>query len=168
MPHVIAIFGKSCVGKSVVAKELATALNLPVRHCGDAVKVRALDLGVDVTGLPLAEHQAIDQETRALAEKSTKDIIIEGNFLDAVLDGVPEVLFVHLICEDNARAKRFIQRSNDQASEQDLHLRDASDASHREKLYKLPSILRRELTIDTTNITIDEVVRKIVEWVNSD
>lgn len=166
MPHVIAIFGKSCVGKSVVAKELATALNLPVRHCGDIVKVRALELEVDVTVLPLAEHQAIDQETRELAEKSTKDIIIEGNFLDAVLDGVPEVLFVHLTCEDSARAQRFIQRSNGQASEQDFYLRDSSDASHRERFYKPPSVPRRELTIDTTDITIDDIVRKIVEWVS--
>lgn len=167
MPHVIAIFGKSCVGKSVVAEELAITLKLPVRHCGDAVKSRALELGVDVAALPLTEHQAIDQETRTLAEASAEGLIIEGNFLDAVLEGIPSVLFVHLTCEDSTRTQRYIRRSNYQASEQDLNLRDASDAANWKRLYKPPTEIIHELTIDTTNTTVDEVVIKVAEWINS-
>lgn len=163
MPHVIAIFGKTCVGKSAVAKALARSLNWPIRHCGETIKARARELNILANELPASEHKAIDGETRLLVETMTRDIIIEGNFLDAVLKGVPRVLFVRLTCEDSVRKRRFLDRSENRASDSDFALRDSSDATHRETLYAAPGELEHVLTIDTTGIHVDDVVAEIAK-----
>lgn len=167
MPHVIAVFGRSCVGKTEVATALATALNLPIRHCGEAIKARARELGVDTNALSLAEHKAVDEQTRASAGASTTEMIMEGNFLDLVLEGVPDVLLVQLTCEDSVRVERFIRRSNNQVSGHELRSRDASDSALRGMLYKAVTVTCNLLTINTTKLGIDEVVRKIIDWVDT-
>jgi cytidylate kinase len=164
MPHVIAVFGKSCVGKSVVAEELAGRLKWLVRHCGEKIKTRARELGVQVTMLPAYEHEAIDDETRSLVGSHINSVVIEGTFLDAVLGQIPDVLFVQLTCEGRVREERFIARSKDHASANDLGLRDASDIAHREMLYNCSIELSQVLTIDTTRRTVDEVVTEIINW----
>lgn len=167
MSHIIAIFGRSCVGKSKVAEELARTLSLPVRHCGEAIKDHAKKLGVDVTKLPVDEHQVVDEQTKQLAETCVDGMVIEGSFLDAVLENIPSILLVHLTCEDNERERRFIARSNGQASAQELHLRDTSDIALRDLLYKMSGGSNSSLTIDTTNLGIDEVVQEIISWIHT-
>jgi cytidylate kinase len=167
MPHVVAIFGRSCVGKSVVAEELARTLKLPVRHCGKIIKGRAKELGIDVTALPVVEHKVIDGQTSVIAKTCTDGIVIEGCFLDAVVGNIPNVLLVHLTCEDSIRERRFIQRSNGQASAHELYLRDASDIALRKLLYKASDSTNNLLTIDTTNLRIDEVAQGIIAWIHT-
>lgn len=162
MPHIIALFGKSCVGKSVVADELAERLKWPVRHCGERVKARAEELGVKVAALPVSEHEAIDEETRSLVRTHSGSVVIEGHFLDAVLGQIPNVLFIQLTCEDREREKRFAGRPPNDGSANGLSLRDASDAADREKLYGRPVETVCALTIDTTHRTVDEVVTEII------
>jgi cytidylate kinase len=167
MSHIIAIYGRSCVGKSVVAEELSKALQLRIRHCGEAIKDRAKELGVDAADLPVDEHKVIDEQTRLLAKVCTDGMVIEGGFLDAVLKNIPNILLIHLTCEDGTRERRFIGRPNGQASAHDLHLRDASDIALRELLYKTSGSGNTLLTIDTTNLEVDEVVQVIISWIHT-
>src|SRR5258708_20637098 len=129
---VIAIFGKSCVGKSEVAAKLAITLSLPVRHCGERVKERARQLGISPTALSKAEHKSIDDETRSLAFTCDREIIIEGSFLDLVLPEASSILFVQLTCDDDERRNRHMSRSLDATVA--LEGRDESDNKLRDEI----------------------------------
>lgn len=159
---VIAIFGKSCVGKSVVATLLSKKMGIPVRHCGRIIRERARSLCISLSNLPASEHKSIDEETIAIATGHQENLIIEGNFLDAVLQGVENILFINLTCEDQERERRYINRlGNHNLDLSSLKARDAADIAHRGSFYtQLKEI--KIFTIDTTSRTIDEVVAEIL------
>jgi len=165
MSTVIALFGKSCVGKSEVAQKLANLLNLPVRHCGEIVKRRAGQLGVSSGELPNAEHQAIDDETIRLVVECNDGIVVEGNFLDLVLQGFPDFILIQLICEDDERAKRFAARSSNSTT---LDARDSADIRFRTEFYEhTDSQPEKAFCVDTTHHTSVEVASLIVEILRS-
>jgi cytidylate kinase len=164
MPTVVALFGKSCVGKSEVAEKLANHLGVPVRHCGEVVKERAAQLSVSSAELSIAEHEAIDAETRTLVANTEHGIVVEGTFLDIVLQG-SSVLFIRLTCEDDVRAKRFEARPSSKGT---LAQRDKTDNSLREDVYKqTDSELQQAISLDTTRISSVEVVSLILEILRS-
>jgi cytidylate kinase len=154
MPKVFALFGKSCVGKSEIAKKLAQELNVPVRHCGELVKDRAEQLGVSKSDLPNAEHVAIDEETRRLAADCDGQLVVEGNFLDVVLREFQNVILVHLMCDDDERARRFASRTPNLGDA--LALRDEADEVLRREFYAdSEESCDCALHIDTTRLTAD-------------
>jgi len=151
MPKVFALFGKTCVGKSEIANELAQELNVPVRHCGELVKDRADQLGVSKSNLPKAEHLAIDDETRSLVAGCVGQLVVEGNFLDVVLREFQDVILVHLMCDDDERARRFAARSPNLSDA--LALRDEADDVLRRGFYGDPEeSCDCPLHIDTTRL----------------
>jgi cytidylate kinase len=164
---VIALFGKSCVGKSEVAAKLAFKLSCAVRHCGDQVKARATQLGILASALSRAEHQAIDAETLCLAAKACDDIIMEGSFLDIVLANVPSATLIELTCEDDERKRRYACKAP--RARLTLELRDEDDHKLRIELNRTiertdskPRVSERA-SINTTKLTSDEVVSLILE-----
>lgn len=162
--RVIALFGKSCVGKTEVATKLAITLSLPVRHCGELVKHRAKKLRIQPDALPEAEHKAIDDETRSLALNTDHDTIIEGSFLDVVLAEVPTAILFELTCEDNERKRRYAQKTPGTRST--LKLRDTSDRKLKRALRRTSSnspVQGEIVSVDTTHLTPDEVVVSISE-----
>jgi cytidylate kinase len=165
MPTVVALFGKSCVGKSEVAEKLANHLGMPVRHCGEVVKERAAQLSVSSAELSTAEHEAIDAETRTLVANTEHGIVVEGTFLDIVLQESSNVLFIRLTCEEDVRAKRFEARPSSKGT---LAQRDKTDNSLREDVYKqTESELQQAISVDTTRISSVEVVSLILEILRS-
>lgn len=112
MCHIIAICGASAVGKTSVAKPMAERLHCEVRHCGDAAKAEASELGVPPDALPKEAHRRIDNETRRVAQNAQDMLIIEGRFLDEVLAGVPGVLLVHLTVSEEVRKHRQAARGS--------------------------------------------------------
>ena len=104
--NTIAIFGRTCVGKSTVAQQLAGLIRWPIRHCGEMLKRRAQTAGTSVPNLSLQNHQEVDNETRRIATQDT-NVIIEGGFLDIVLAGLKNTILVRLTCNETEREQRF-------------------------------------------------------------
>jgi cytidylate kinase len=169
MSLVIALFGKSCVGKTRIAGLLANTLKIPVRHCGELVKDKARELGVASVDLPKHEHQGIDDQTRSLVLNSTSAMVVEGTYLDIVLDNIPNVVLIELICEDEERRKRFVARSG--GSPITLEMRDKADEAFRQEFYlnaeRSDQTVRSQklLSIDTTLLNLEEVTSLIIKTV---
>lgn len=161
---VLAIIGSSCVGKSIVAKEVAAKLSIPVRHCGEVIKSRAKELGINLAELSLDEHKAIDAATYNFALTSS-NVIIEGTFLDCVLHDLPKVFVVRLICDKSERELRFVRRSNDQLHSSLLQNRDNADSLLRQSLYGTTALENNFATIDTTNLSIEEVADRVIDLI---
>jgi cytidylate kinase len=163
MPVKIALFGKSCVGKSTVATALGKRLSMEVRHCGELIKARAQELDIEVQSLPLQEHHLIDNKTKELAENVDRDTVIDGRFLNYVLTGVPSLVLIELACEQSERDKRFVKRYGDSISYQ-LADRDFSDSQLQGALYDSINAAEPAALIDTTNISVHNVVERIARF----
>jgi cytidylate kinase len=151
---VIAIVGRSCVGKSTVATILGERWGLPVCHCGESVKEYAKSRSRRVSELTKEDHYSIDEATRRVAS-STKSMIIEGTFLDIVLASIPDVMLIRLTCSETERQRRFANRGS---GDPDAYReRDAGDDALRTLLYDQSGVLSTCGELDTTRLTANEV-----------
>lgn len=158
--RVIAIFGASRVGKTTLAKVLGNRLELPVRHCGDAVRARASYLGVAPENLLLVEHRALDADTRRVASEG--QVVIEGRYLDAVLVGVTGLRLFRLVSTDVARVERSKCGLPDRDCVAACHLEDRRDEKLRSELYGDIEPLKSWLTLDTTVTRPEELTARIL------
>src|SRR5579871_6729370 len=132
MNVVIALCGESSVGKTVVAKLVAERLGAPVRHCGEMAKVRAKELGIDFRQFPKDEHEKLDRETQRLAQESQGFFVMEGRFLNQVLEGLANVLTIRLECSDEERLRRSKAKNKESTIDE---IRSAKKADSGEKLH---------------------------------
>jgi cytidylate kinase len=159
----VAIYGPSRTGKSAIAEELAVRTGLEARHCGDLVSIRSQRLGLDsVSALPQFEHRQIDAETARMVS-SGPPLIVEGRYLDQVLSGFRNVLFVALTCEEAVRANRANARHEDAGGdEMPIARSDRSDAAFRAQVYgRNCSLTHWHTKIDTTNRSISNCASEI-------
>jgi cytidylate kinase len=160
---VIAIFGKSCTGKSTVADALGEILGAYVRHCGEILRSRALEMGKPVSELSSEVHRLIDAETRAwAADRSASLKVVEGILLEE-LRGLDGILFIRLVCDTTVREARFRSRRGVASS---ITVRDKEDEQLRDELYSRPnssSPSANILEFDTTR----RLARKIAEDIAS-
>lgn len=155
---VIAVFGKTCSGKTTVSDALAEKLSIHCRHCGSVLKEEASRLGVPPMELILEVHRKIDSETRLLAEKNSDGlIVIEGTFLNYVLKGVPNVVLIELLCEDEVRSIRFVGRGGALGG---MHIRDAADDKLARLLYENVA-MASTYQIDVTKLSVADVTNQI-------
>lgn len=158
---VIALTGPSCVGKSVLARELERRLSCPVRHCGAEVHKRAAELGCGVDALPTSVHREVDAETRRFAE-TEKRSIIEGRFLEHVLEGVSGVVLIRLECSERVRLERLACRGVGAPS---IEASDSADLRTRKTLYDSAEPRQRKgsLLIDTSDADVCQIATTVLE-----
>ncbi len=157
MNLVIGLYGESCAGKTSVAKRVARRLKIKIRHCGEIVKARAKQLGVEVEDLPKEEHRRIDQETRKLV-KSADRLIIEGRFLNQVLKGLPNVILIKLTCDRTERLRREAERKGKVQTDSQEGRRDRANPLYRRQT----SGAEARFTIRTGKLTISEVTETVL------
>jgi cytidylate kinase len=159
---VIAIFGKSCTGKSTVADALGEILGAHVRHCGEILRSRALEMGKPVSELSSEVHRLIDAETRAwAADRSASLKVVEGILLEE-LRGLVDILFIRLVCDTTVREARFRSRRGVASS---ITVRDNEDEQLRDELYSgqiSSSPSANILEFDTTRRLAREIAKDIV------
>ena len=134
---VIGICGRTCVGKTTVAKMIAEALGWAHRNCGKEVVEAAGRCGVAVAGLALGEHLRIDAETVGYARRSEVRMVVEGRYLRYVLAGLTAVTLVELTCGRTERIRRCVQRSGHREPERAIEESDRRDLELTSKLYSI-------------------------------
>src|SRR5215470_5354548 len=97
----VALYGKSCSGKSATAKKLAALLNCAAHSASEPVRRRSRELGISPSGLSIAEHRKIDECTRHLVQSTLSRLVVEGSFLDALLRDLTGVYRVEMICKED-------------------------------------------------------------------
>ena len=108
-------------------------------------------------------HHEIDDETREVAG-SPGVWLLEGQHLDLVLASLSDATHIQLICDLKERARRMGLRSGtlDLATAAVLE-RDLLEVELRRRLYgEAPSSAQPAATIDTTQLTADEVALALV------
>ena len=170
---IITISGKAGSGKSTVAKLVAKKLNLRHYSIGDLMRKLAKEKSLSLNKMSrLAEKdKSIDMEL----DKKTIGLREEDNF---VIDGRLTAHFlpyaglkVFLDCDDKVRAERILKdKRNDEKSKslkelvKKIRQREQSERKRYSKLYKIDYHDKTlyNLMIDTTNLSIKEVVDEII------
>ena len=159
---VVALYGRSCSGKSTTARELSQLLDCPTYSAGERVKGRSKELGVPPADLSVLEHRLIDESLRTMVQSAAKSLIVEGSFLDVLFYDLGNVYRIELVCSAQERRRRFSQRSGfDNLSGRDKNDDDLRRALHGERNCSA------EATFDTTSKTPAEVAREIFRWLEA-
>ncbi len=170
----VAIYGSSATGKTAISSEVMRLLSrhgFILRHCGEIVKDRVKSLGLNSpSDLPMRVHNEIDDETKKVVLESPSNIIVEGRYLDYVLNGGEHILFFKLNCsyeERVSRIKKKLSLPQDQ-SEKLIMSSDEDDGQLIRILYASsePVIIQLKI-LDTTNCSISEIANTIVEIINN-
>jgi cytidylate kinase len=103
---IIALVGSTCTGKTTLGLRLRDSLGLPLRSCGEAVRLRRTSLSVRWEELSYDQHRQVDAETREWV-RSNQPCLVEGRYLDRVLAPLAgEVVLVRLEATDDDRISR--------------------------------------------------------------
>ena len=152
---IMALYGRSCVGKTTIARSLSGLSGIPLRSCGGVVRARAASIGVSVVELSEDDHRQIDAATIRWAREQ-KDCIVEGRFLDAVFatEDLPLIL-IEITASPAARVERARERHQSPAfCEDDLKLADTRDAAFVSELFEATCPCVPWRRIDTSNLTV--------------
>jgi len=173
---IITLSGKAGSGKSTIAKQIAKRLNLKHYSIGDLMREIAKERKISLNELSqLAEEdESIDLELdkKQIDLRDKNDFIIDGRLTAYFLPFAD--LKVFLDCSDKIRADRIITDKRDDETGKNtkelikkIKQREKSERKRYEKLYKIdyydPKLY--DLMIDTTNLSILEVVENIMEAV---
>lgn len=171
---IITISGKAGSGKSTVAREVARKLKLKHYSIGDIMRKIAKEKNISLIELSkLAEKdKSIDLEL----DKKNIELRGENNF---VIDGRLTAYFspyaelkVFLDCDDKVRAERILkdERKDEKSKNiteltKKINQREQSEIKRYKNLYNVNYYDKKlyNLIIDTTNLSIKEVVEKIIK-----
>lgn len=158
---IIAIFGHSCTGKTSIAEPLAEQLGLSIRSCGTEIKRAAKELNVSPQELSDNIHSVIDAETLEWI-KSQDSCIVEGRFLDCVLDSIKlGVIFIRLVASESERCVRMQRRQNIRVTSEELQKIDNEDREFRTRNYTSCPEVKTLLDVDTSKLSVEECVSLI-------
>jgi len=171
---IITISGKAGSGKSTIAKELAKKLKLKHYSIGDLM--RQLAKGKNMSLNELSKIAEKDDSIDLELDKKNIELREQDNF---VIDGRLPAYFipyanlkVFLDCKDKVRAERIQkdERSDEKSKDikeliKKIKQREQSERKRYKKLYNVDYHNKKlyDLMIDTTNLTIKEILEKIIQ-----
>lgn len=163
----LALVGGSCVGKTSVMRKIAELVLCQTRSCGSEVFAAAKRMDIQPNLLPLSNHIEIDNATRDFVNENF-DLVVDGRFLDTVLNRYKSLFIVKLTASDVVRAQRATSRKRDETeTEIDfINNSDINDSLFRNLMYKDVQPAYADLIIDTDHLSIEQVVEKILYAVN--
>ena len=164
----ISLFGLAGTGTSSVGKHLAEKRKLEFISSGNIFREMAIEHGLDLYkfGKLCEKDPSMDKELDKRIEKyggSHDDFIIDSRL---AWHFIPDSIKVKLICDDAIRLKRVSERDGitvDDAKKKTTE-REASENMRYYTYYKIKDYVDNkhfDLIIDTTDISIEEVSRKI-------
>lgn len=177
---IVTISGKAGSGKSTVAKLLSEKLKLKHYSIGDLMRVMASDKGMSLIELnKLAEKDRsidfeLDEKLKELGK--TKDNFVVDGRLTAFFIPKAQVR-VFLDTDDKVRAERILKdkRAHEESNDifemiKKIQEREESEKKRYQKYYGVNYLDKKlyNLFIDTTKMNPNEVVEKIINFVNQD
>lgn len=154
---IVAIFGRSCTGKSSVTRLISGLCSWESRICGDIIRARAAELGVVPEDLSIDEHRRIDTETVAYATVANESCLVDGRYLNYVLHGCRSSVFlVEFVATQEVRLVRWQQRLGRPVSHEWLSRLDGIDIEFSQQTYADVVPISPQLVLDTADITIRE------------
>lgn len=169
----ITISGKICTGKTTLFKKLEKKLGWSTFMTGqlfrDHVKKNKLNL------------EQVEEQNETLTKKidylvrdmiyAPGNLIVDGWMSGIMANHLKDVLKILLICKDNIRYKRFAAREK-------IHFNEAKKKVEKRQsnwFIKLKKIYKRndfidpknyDLILDTSNITSQAVLKKVLQKIN--
>ena len=174
MDNIIAIYGRTCTLKTEVAQELSSMTGFKLTNRGEKATTQAKYTGTPTAaGLPETFHRELDAETLRMAGWKEKLMVFESAFMDAVLEGQPNVFLVRLTSGDSVREERWRHRKEEGGGRtrqlgESVAQRDREDDELRGRLYGGPSRAKPVLDIDTSSRDAVDVAREIWEAFQAD
>jgi predicted cytidylate kinase len=166
----ITISGKICTGKSTLLRSLQNELKWPVFMTGKLFREY-----VNKNRLNLEHVEEQSEELTKKIDYKVKDLlklpgnlIVDGWMSGIMADSFPDVLKVLLICDNNVRYQRFADREKISLEESKKRVEERQNnwLIKLKKIYKRDDFLdpkKYDLIIDTSNISFDEVLKKVLQ-----
>jgi cytidylate kinase len=158
---IIALFGPSCTGKTTLALRLGKLLGLPLRSCGEAVRTRAMMLGVSLHELSYDEHRRVDAETREwVLEK--RPCLVEGRYLHSVLATLGrEIVLIRLEASEEDWRRRDKTKHGRPASMTSLQERERNDLDFSKHMYSIGKPLAASLVLNSSEMSVEACVQRV-------
>ncbi len=169
----ITIFGLAGTGKSSVGKKLAADLGYQFRSSGDMVRAKAREMGLTLPELqelcekdPKYDHE-LDAEMKKFGEEND-NFVVESRL---AWHFIPDSVKIKLDCDFDERVRRVAQRDEItfEAAHDHVVVREKTDDARYKMFYNIDNINddgHFDLAVDTTSIPVEEVVRKIKEFLS--
>ena len=173
----ITIDGVPGSGKSTVAKEVAKALKFNLFVAGDFQRGLAKEMGLTILELAkVAENdREIDEKTdswvRAIGEADDNFIMV-GRI---AFNFIPDAIKIFLDVSDDEAARRIFhdmrekekENTSQGATYEAIRARKESENKRYKEYYNLDynNPDNYDLVVDTTNITIKEVIKKVLDFI---
>jgi len=170
---IIAISGFHGTGKSTVGKLVAESLGIKYYSTGQAFRDLAnkKKMSLEEFTKYVEDHPEIDKEldNRIVDKAKEGDILIDSQLSGHILNAIADFK-VHLICSIDSRVKRMMERDKSSFIEKlnETKLREKSELDRFYKLYNIDLSDKdtinelHDMVINTENLTIEEVVEKII------
>jgi cytidylate kinase len=169
----ILLSGLSGTGSTTAAKHIAADLGLRYIYGGQIFRKLAEQREISLE--ELAELMERDQETeqeidrQLIAEGMDDNVLVEGRTIGWIFPRDVEATRIWLICDLPERLRRVQGREHHPRSAENLLRREASDNRRYRALYGIEpeDFSPFDLVLDTTRLSVDEVVAKIEAFVGN-
>lgn len=170
----VAVTGPAGSGKSTAGRAAARELTLEYRSAGEIFRAEAARLGMDLAEFSrYAEtHDGVDRSLdEAMLGLAQPGRLLEGRLIGALCrrKGIP-VLYVSITAREEVRLGRLARRDHQSVEEARrlTHAREASENARYRRLYGIDLASETpDLTIDSSDLSADEVTRRLVDFVRS-
>jgi len=163
----ILLSGLSGTGSTTAARRLATDLSLTYVYGGQIFRTWAAERGMTLEDLaeslehdPKAERKIDDR----LIESGKQDnVLVESRTVGWIFPTDIPAIRIWLTCDLEERLRRVQDREHHARSAENLLRREASDNRRYRNLYgiEVEDVSPFHLVLDTTHLTVDEVVEQI-------
>jgi cytidylate kinase len=163
----ILLSGLSGTGSTTAAKRIAADLNLDYVYGGQIFRNLAVERGVSLE--ELAESLEQDSETEREIDRQLivagrqENVLVEGRTIGWIFPWDLSALRIWLTCDLEERLRRVQAREYHPRSAENLLRREASDNRRYQVLYRIEpeNFSPFDLVVDTTNLSVDQVVEAI-------
>ena len=175
---IITISGKAGSGKSTVAKLLSEKLKLKHYSIGDLMRAMAADKGINLLELnKIAESDnsidfELDNKLKEMG-KAKNNFVVDGRLTAFFIPQADVKVFLET--DDEVRAGRILRDKRQQEKSaslketiENIRKREESEKKRYKKYYGIDYMDSKlyNFVIDTTKLNPNEVVRKIIGFVN--